>query len=348
MALLRGPRRLSRVAIGLSAICALGACSGSSPRAANASSSTTSAPSPAASPGSTGVSSSPPSTSEAGSGGSGVDTWAGAPVSTAAIPIGDGRVSTSPRTGYVDSCTTNFRGGGAQQDGPWIDPAAGTWNSDTKIHVQGSVSWPSASHSFTLSAGTRVLLTNDLPGGEVTGTFPIAATDPAYAYDRNPNTITTQTIEWTVPADPALSGSPSCLGLGPIGVATDGVVFFDALDAAGRDAGAHEIQDSCAGHPQAAGMYHYHTFSPCLAAASAAPGSSTLVGYALDGYGIYVERDSKGNLPTDSDLDACHGRTGSVIWDGKARVMYHYDVTTEYPYIMGCYEGTPVAERPGG
>jgi hypothetical protein len=70
-------------------------------------------------------------------------------------------------------------------------------------------------------------------------------------------------------------------------------------------------------------------------------GISTLVGYALDGCGIYLERDSHGNLPTDADLDVCHGRTSAVPWDGKTVVMCHHDVTLEYPYTLGCYHGTP-------
>jgi hypothetical protein len=280
---------------------------------------------------------------------SGVVTWPGLPVPATAIPLGDGKVTTtSARAGYVYSCTGQFRGGGAQHSGPWIDAAAGTWNSTTKLHVKGTQAWPNASHSFTVSGSNRVLQTNDLPTGATTGNFPISPSDPAYQYDRTPNHVVAQSFDWTVPANPTAAGSPGCLGLGPIGISTDGVLFFDALDAAGRDAGAHEIQDACDGHPQQQGVYHYHSYSPCLSsAASQAPGSSTLVGYMLDGYGIYVERDSHGNLPTDADLDACHGRTSAVSWDGRLATMYHYDVTLEYPYTAGCFHGTPVNTHQG-
>lgn len=209
--------------------------------------------------------------------------------------------------------------------------------------MEGSNPWPDASHSFTVSGASRILKTDDLPAGATTGNFPISPSDPAYQYDTNPNRVTAQSFDWTVPGNPTAAADPGCLGLGPIGVSTDGVVFFNALDDAGRDAGAHEIQDACAGHPQAQGVYHYHTYSPCLATkASQQPGSSTLVGYALDGYGIYVERDSHGNLPTDADLDVCHGRTSAITWDSKSVVMYHYDVTLEYPYTLGCYHGTAI------
>ncbi len=125
----------------------------------------------------------------------------------------------------------------------------------------------------------------------------------------------------------------------------DGVFLYDALDDAGHDAVAHETQDSCNGHPDGRERYHYHDVPACIG--DRATGSATLVGYALDGYGIYVERDAKGKLPTDADLDACHGRTSSVPWNGKITTIYHYDATLEYPYTVGCYHGTP-APTPQG
>lgn len=289
--------------------------------------------------------------------GSGVTSWPGSPVSQTAIPLGDGKLSSSPTVGYEVSCTSNFRAGRARSSPPWIDTSNNTWNAKAKIGVEGANPWPSAHHSFALQGDQRVLTTNDLPEPDVsgalkpgiTGNFPISSADPAYQYDTNPNQVAAQSLSWTVPADPTPAASPSCTPLGPIGVFVNGVVMFDALDDAGRDAGAHEVQDSCDGHPQGRGMYHYHDFSACLAtAANSTPGSSTLVGYALDGYGMYLERDAQGNLPTDADLDACHGRTSTVMWDGKPTNMYHYDVTLEYPYFVGCFHGTEdVSSRPG-
>jgi len=67
-------------------------------------------------------------------------------INPAAIPLGDGYVSTTPKVGYVDSCVTRFGGiGGAQVIGPWVNTKDKTWDSLTKIHVEGSVSWPNAS-----------------------------------------------------------------------------------------------------------------------------------------------------------------------------------------------------------
>jgi hypothetical protein len=262
------------------------------------------------------------------------------PVNPAAIPLGDGNISTTPKVGYVDSCQTTFPSNqGAQVVGPWIDTASKTWNSETKVTVQGSVSWPDASFSVTISGDERIITGNDEPIDHTTGVFPISPSDPAYQYDENPNHIAPQNVDMVLPVTPTLAASPTCLVGGPIGILDDGVYLYDALDAQGRDAGAHEVLDSCSGHPDQSDTYHHHDVPPCILDNDTAPDSSTLVGYARDGFGIYVERDANGNLLTNANLDACHGRTSEVMWDGQLVDMYHYDATLEYPYTVGCYMG---------
>jgi len=267
------------------------------------------------------------------------NVWKGA-IDPTAIPLGDGKISTSPQIGYVFSCNTRFRGGGARHAGSWINTTNNTWNSKTKIAVEGNVEWPSADYTETISGDNRILTTNDLPQKDATGIFPINPDDPAYQYDTNPNEIGSQELRYTLPLNPEPASQPSCLPMGPIGIFKNGVVLFNAVDDSGRDAVAHETQDLNNGHPNQQEMYHYHNLPAGML--EKVTGPSTLVGYAFDGYGIYVERDSKGNLPTDADLDACHGRTSPVMWNGKLSDMYHYSVTMEYPYTLGCFQGTPV------
>ena len=55
-------------------------------------------------------------------------------------------------------------------------------------------------------------------------------------------------------------------------------MLFSALDAAGRDAVAHEVHDGCQGHPQITGTYHYHSVTACLEDKRLANGHSDLVG----------------------------------------------------------------------
>ena len=287
----------------------------------------------------------------------GVSTGAGGPTATAAnpafLPIGDGKVTTAgPRRGYVYSCGSGFGGGpggppggpggpgGAQAEGPWIRED-GTFDLTAKATVDGSVRWRNARLRKRASAKRRSIAGNGLPKGQATGNFPIDPSDDAYAYDRNPNSIRSQGVRYSLPRNAKRAARPSCLSMGAIGVATNGVAIFNALDALDRDAVAHEVQDRCGGHPQISGLYHYHSIPECLTRKQSAKRHSGLVGFALDGFPIYGPRGSGGRLLTNADLDACHGHTGRIKLDGRRQRAYHYHATLEYPYTLGCYRGTP-------
>jgi hypothetical protein len=264
------------------------------------------------------------------------------------LPLGDGQVSALPRSGFVFSCQQRFpeNAPGAEIDGPWIHGS--TWDLTQKISVHGRVSWPEAQFRITTSDDgrvvSRVLAGNGLPVETPTGTFPIGRDDPAFRIDRNPNSIQPQSVLFTLPRDPVPAAQPSCVPMGAIGVAQNGVAIFNALDAGGRDAVAHEVQDLCSGHPERQGEYHYHGPSACLPNQTA---RDTLIGYALDGFGIFSLYDASGREITNRDLDACHGRSSEIEWDGRRVSMYHYVLTREYPYTIGCFRGTPVVTSGG-
>jgi hypothetical protein len=139
----------------------------------------------------------------------------------------------------------------------------------------------------------------------------------------NPNRIASQNVVLRVPATPELA-TASDTPLGPIGVAVNGVVFFN-----------QEIVtfDRFNGHPQMTGMYHYH-LEPLFLTAQ---GSSRLLGVLLDGFPVYGTRDSGGATPT--GLDACNGHTGATPEFPQG--IYHYHVTGAPPYIAGCFRGRP-------
>lgn len=250
------------------------------------------------------------------------------------LPLGDGRISKAPRRGWIWACHVNPGGGGAHRVGPWIDLKAKTWDLTAKVAVRGVVRWP---HSFvvTVRGNRRVLTTNDLPD-HPTGRFPIARNDPAYRYDTNPNRIRRQHIRIELPANPEAARTRCAPNV--VGILLTGVALFNALDDPGRDAVAHETQDSCHGHPQRTGAYHYHSLTNCMDFRPDADGNSPLVGYALDGFGIYGPYENGRQLTT-ADLDACHGRTGVVTWDGRKVKMYHYVATVDFPYTVGCMRG---------
>lgn len=254
--------------------------------------------------------------------------------------IGDGKYSTTQqKQGYIFSCTSKFGGAGAFRDGEWINQD-GTWSPEKKIAVQGSVAWPEASFTTSMKGNKLLLSGNGLPVGHNTGIFPIASTDPAYNYDRNPGRISAQTVKYSLSNSPKREKKPSCLSMGPIGVMNSGVLLFNGLDGQGKDAPAHEIQDSCQGHPERSGSYHYHSLSSCIKDGSA--GHSKRLGWALDGFGIYGKRGSDGRIVTNADLDICHGHSHKVLWRGKKQKIYHYHMTEEYPYSLGCFRGKPI------
>ncbi len=66
-----------------------------------------------------------------------------------------------------------------------------------------------------------------------------------------------------------------------------------------------------------------------------------IVGYARDGFGVFSPYEDGKEL-TSTDLDICHGHVHPIVWDGQAMSLYHYHVTNDSPYTVGCYRGTPV------
>ncbi len=266
---------------------------------------------------------------------------AGLAASAHGRPLGDGKISTSPGVGYLMSCQTQFNANapGAFNTGPWI--SGSTYDADAKPTVDGSIGWPSEI-MVTRQGDKRMVRANNLPG-HGTGVFPIAGSDDAYQYDRNPNSIQSQDIALTLPADPQSGTTASCVPMGMIGFALSGTAIYNAVDARGKDAPAYEIQDGCGGHPQRQGQYHYHDRSPCLIDSQSQPnGHSDLVGYALDGFGVFGIHGDGGQELTTADLDDCHGHNHAVDWDGERKTIFHYHMTDEYPYTIGCYRGTPI------
>jgi len=258
------------------------------------------------------------------------------PLAAHELPLGDGRASATPRAGYVMTCGAFMANApGAFRSGDWI--AGDHWDPARKPVVEGEVSWPNARIEVAVEGEQRIVRANNLPR-HPTGEFPIRPGTRAFDYDRNPNHIGAQAILLRLPASPQPAARPGCVPMGMIGFALSGVAIFNAFDAGGRDAPAHEIQDRCNGRPERSSQYHYHNWSPCLAAADAdAP-----VGWMLDGFPILGPVDGARHEIGNADLDECHGRVGPVRIDGRLVTTYHYRFTLEFPYTIGCFRGTPV------
>ncbi len=259
-----------------------------------------------------------------------------------ALPLGDGRTTTNPQRGYLYECRVQAGGGGAAVNGPWIHGS--TYDLTAKTTVDGQVSWPNAHFKKSVRRRSLRLRGDGLPK-HTTGTFPVQSTDDAYQIDRNPNRISSYSLSDTLTTKPRYHSTPACVG-GQVGVMTSGVALFDAVDGENRDAVAHEVQDSCDGHPEMTGVYHYHGLSSCIDTGPAGK-QSKLIGWALDGFPIYGPRGKGGRYLSNADLDECHGTTSKVNYLGKKRKLYHYVANYEFPYTVGCYRGTPSSSAYG-
>ena len=254
------------------------------------------------------------------------------------LPVGDKKYTTdAAKKGYVYMCRANFvpeNQAGAQVRGPWFVNNNTQWDSNKKPAVDGNVTWKN-NISMSQDTTTRIISTNDLPDHH-TGVFPVASSDDAYKYDKNPNSIKQQTLTYALTKNPTY-GAPQCMG-NESGIMLSGSALFNAFDAGGRDAGVWEVQDSCDGHPQAAGEYHYHTLSRCITDVSV----SKVIGFALDGYPITGPKVGDNNILTTDDLDECHGIVSAIELDGKTVTTYHYVMTQDFPYSVSCFRATPI------
>ena len=175
--------------------------------------------------------------------------------------------------------------------------------------------------SVTKDGANLIIKTSGIPD-HVTGSFP--NTD-------NPNSIVMVNHTLTVPLNPTPQTTPGCLNMGAIGFAINGIPFYNPYTAQGYNAmeGDYaEIFDSCGGHPDQPGSYHYHGMPHCLDYNK----TDKLMGVALDGYPIYGPMRSDGKYMTSADLDKCHGTT----FQGT----YRYYLTHDFPYILACYTGS--------
>jgi hypothetical protein len=258
-----------------------------------------------------------------------------------ALPLGTGRSSSTPTAGRLLRCGGTPSGGPPVRIPPWVDTAHSTWDVTDKVAVAGNVAWQYEVKAAR-SGDSLVVSGNGLP--HRSGVFPVAQSDPAYAYNPNPGSVFEHSVTFTLPYLPTAAADVSC-ETGEVGVAIDGIAILDAFDAGGNDAVAAEVMDTCHGHPNEHAGYHYHGLSPCLLDGTSRR-TTSLVGWAFDGFGIYVEYDAAGRLLTNAALDGCHGRTSVVPWHGSMQRVYHYVMTYEFPYTVGCYRGTPVSTRP--
>jgi len=188
-----------------------------------------------------------------------------------------------------------------------------------------------------------------------------------------PNALEAQDDEWTIPLEPELAGTLTeipLLGLAAFtltGLHIYGPNEGDFPDPFG-DPIYNDIVDACLGHTAAA--YHAHGLvTTCIVEEAPADGSEAdpLIGYALDGFPIYgrygcADADCTDIVEYQSGWEQT-GDPTTYAWDNHEYVAsddaevldecnghvgpggdYHYHETAGFPYILGCYAGTPSDE----
>ena len=199
--------------------------------------------------------------------------------------------------------------------------------------------------TIEINANTVVFNTNDLPNHKSPYYLdtewqselyePYNGTNPQF--NLNPNRIAEQNITFTIPLFPEEASNHRATNLGPIGIARNGVVFFNQY-AAGNSPLTNEINsfDQYLGHPTGTDQYHYHIEPTYLTQQF---GEDAFLGLLSDGFPVYGPTEN-GETITNDDLDDYHGHTAATV--DFPNEIYHYHITSEDPYINGNgYFGTP-------
>ncbi len=162
--------------------------------------------------------------------------------------------------------------------------------------------------------------------------------DPKYhnhMVEGRPEWIEPTITTYIIPVQPIYNLSPAPFGRGGgIGVAFNGV-NFDPPAPLHAILGAHTIApfDDAGGHLNPHAGYHYHAATGKTKQIEQPDGHAPMIGYALDGFGLYAHMDGQGHAA--DGLDECGG---------------HFDETRGYHYhagspgsnqIIRAFRGTP-------
>ncbi|MHA8067451.1 YHYH protein [Aquirufa sp. ROCK2-A2] len=159
-------------------------------------------------------------------------------------------------------------------------------------------------------------------------------------FAKNPNSIVEQSGTFKIPLSPKVASNHAATPLGPIGIALNGVPFFNQYAGPNNQELKGEMAsfDQYYGHPQQSGVYHYHVEPVYLTTVKSS--KSGLMGFLLDGFPVYGPTEENGSAVTNDKLDVYHGHTHATL-DYPAGI-YHYHFTQEAPYLNGSgFYGTP-------
>ncbi len=153
-----------------------------------------------------------------------------------------------------------------------------------------------------------------------------------------PSYITNLSQTWVIPISPVYQNTGVSFATGPgdganvpstRGIALNGIEF-SAPAPTSNILSAYTLApfDDAGGHINVNQGYHYHAATGYSTKVEQEDSHAALIGYALDGYGIYELLDSNGDSPT--DLDEFRGHTDDV-----RGYHYHVDSAGNNNFING-------------
>ena len=194
--------------------------------------------------------------------------------------------------------------------------------------------------TVTLANGVRRIRSNGMPNHS-TGQFPNS---------KNPNAISPQSYDFSLPTNPTTNTRVASYVIPqPFGVAVNGVLF-DPLAAEyyddDRNSGwsynalANSMDlglDDNEAHVQPTGAYHYHGIPEGLADIVSRKGHSPLVGWAGDGFPIYLNRGYREPRDTSSGLTRLGSsyRLKSGTRPSGPGGPYNGDFVEDFEYVAG-------------
>ncbi len=157
-----------------------------------------------------------------------------------------------------------------------------------------------------------------------------------------PSYVASLTQTYYIPVSPVkltnsvqFGGGPQSSGPSLRGIAFNGV-RFDAPAPVDRILGAYTLApfDDAGGHINLGAGYHYHAANGKSKEIAQTDGHAPMIGYAIDGHGLYARLDAKG--AESNDLDECRGH-----YDATRGYHYHVDKAGANNFI-NCLKGAYV------
>lgn len=155
-----------------------------------------------------------------------------------------------------------------------------------------------------------------------------------YCVECLPEYFKDQVTTYVIPVTPKYLNTSQSLGRGAIGLAFNGV-NYDPPAPTHAIIAAHTIAplDDHGGHVNPHGGYHYHAVTGSTKEIAQTDAHSPMIGYAIDGFGIYALADKNGKTPT--NLDECGGHSDELRG-------YHYHAGEPGGnQIIKCLHGLP-------